>query len=397
MMRELFWDKSRVRIRRGIAAIMFGLLLPVILAIMSLALDVAVVAVARGQLSTAADAASLAGAMKLASENRVRGATQLSVEISAANAKAVALAQGNKVLNVAPVLLENPNNMDGVGDVTVGYLDPDDPASPLRSGSAYTTQFNSVQAVLRRNATHVAPVPTIFGRLMGFNGTDVTVQSTATAQNYSIKGFSPVNNVLNASLLPIVLYVENYNQMLAGTTHDDYSYDPATNRVTGGSDNIHESLLYPVSNDSAGNWGTINVGVTNNSTSTLGDQIQNGITSAQLAAFPSSTIALNSSLNPPSITFTGNTGVSSDISNALVGIIGKPVVIPIYDQVGDNGNNAWYRVIKFQACRIVAVNFQGTSKYVVVQPCLINDPTAIPGPPAEEWTEGGVVRIHLSR
>ena len=70
--------------------------------------------------------------------------------------------------------------------------------------------------------------------------------------------------------------------------------------------------------------------------------------------------------------------------------------MPIYDINGGNGNNAWYRVIAFQPSRILSVNFQGNPKYVIIQPCLINDPTAFPGS-AQPWTKGGQVKLYLSR
>ena len=72
-------------------------------------------------------------------------------------------------------------------------------------------------------------------------------------------------------------------------------------------------------------------------------------------------------------------------------------MIPIYDSTGGNGNNAWYRVIAFAGVRILAVNFQGNPKYVIIQPALVNDRTAIPDKPLTTWTSGGLIRIHLTR
>jgi Flp pilus assembly protein TadG len=64
---------------------MFGLMLPVFIGFASLAVDTSMIAVARGQLSRAADAAALAGAQQLVTESRVRGATSLTTEITGAN------------------------------------------------------------------------------------------------------------------------------------------------------------------------------------------------------------------------------------------------------------------------------------------------------------------------
>jgi hypothetical protein len=108
-------------------------------------------------------------------------------------------------------------------------------------------------------------------------------------------------------------------------------------------------------------------------------------------------IALDNTLTPPSITFSGNPGISAGIKSALDAIIGQPVTIPIYDTNGGNGNNAWYRVIQFAPARILSVNFQGNPKYVIIQPALVTDPTAIPGSPQTSWTSGGLVVLHLTK
>ena len=93
----------------------------------------------------------------------------------------------------------------------------------------------------------------------------------------------------------------------------------------------------------------------------------------------------------------GNPGISAGIKSALDAIIGKPVTIPIYDINGGNGNNAWYRVIAFAGVRIMAVNFQGNPKYVIVQPANVIDPTAIPRAAQSSWTSGGVIEVYLAR
>ena len=137
---------------------MFGLMLPVFIGFAALAVDTSMIAVARSQLSTAADSAALAGAQQLATENRVRGAPRSRTEITAANNQALAFAQKNTVLGATPSCR---------------------PTSPTpvtaRSSSATSTRriqlharlvvgldqsFNSVQVTSDRDANHGGPVPT---------------------------------------------------------------------------------------------------------------------------------------------------------------------------------------------------------------------------------------------
>jgi Flp pilus assembly protein TadG len=379
---------------RGGVAVMSVVLLPLLVGFVALAVDVAVIAVARSQLSTAADAAALAGAAQLATENRVQGGTNLTAEITGANTQAAALGSANYVLGNAPVVNTNSSNTSG-GQIMVGYLDPNNPLSTLDTSSGSTTLFNSVQVTTVRDSSHSGLVPSFFAKIMGFQGAGPSVSSTAMAQPYSISGFQ-ATGALNANILPIVLDKPTWQAMMAGTTQDQYTYNASNNTVTAGPDGITESMLYPVGSGSSGNWGTIKIGTNNNSASTLSAQIQYGITPAQLATFPNSTIQLDTTQTPPSITFGGNPGISAGIQSALEAIIGKPVTIPIYDQNGGSGNNAWYHVIAFQACRLLAVNFQGNPRYVIIQPALLSDQTAIPGSPTS-WTSGGVTVVQLVR
>jgi hypothetical protein len=370
-------------------------MLPVFLGFVALSVDTAALAVARGQLSTAADASALAAAQNLANEYRVRGVSDMTSQIATANSTAASFAQANFVLGNGVSLSQNASNATG-GDVMVGYLDPTSTTSTLVTASASQSLFNAVQVTTRRDASHGGKVPTFFGGLMGYSGTSMSVSSTAVAANYTIKAIKPAGNN-SAHLLPIVLDVSTYNQILAKATTDQYTYNPTTGAVSSGADGVFESVLYPVSAGNPGNWGTIQVGVSNNSTSTLSAQIQYGITPQQLATFPGGVIQLDSTLTPPSITFNGNPGISAGIKSALDAIVGQPVMIPIYDQTGGNGNNAWYRVIAFAGMRILSVNFQGNPKYVVVQPALISDPTAVPGSPQSSWSNGGLIVLHLAK
>ncbi len=373
------------RHRRGMSALFIGLTLPVIFGIVALSVDLSVVAVARSQLSTGADAAALAGAQQLAADLRVTGTSSLDSVITAANTAATTFAQDNNVLGQAPVITANSSNSSS-GQIVVGYLDPTSTSATF-SNSGSTSSFNAVQVTLARDSSHGGLIPRYFSNLMGFPGASQTVTSTAVAQNYSISGFKAVGSNY-ANLLPIVLNQSNYDSMMAGTSGDQYTWNSSTQTVTSGPDGIAESTTYPVSGGLAGNWGTIKVGVSNNSTSTLGAQIQYGITPAQLATFPNSTITAG--------VFSANPGISAGLKSSLEAIIGQPRALPIYNTSGGNGNNAWYNVYTFQAVRIMAVNFQGGNKYVIVQPALLQDPTAIASTP-QSWTSGGVVKLFLAR
>ncbi len=383
------------RSRPGKVMVMTMLLMPVLFGTTLMSSDTAVLVNAEAQMKSMADASALAGAMALAAETRLQNATDISSLMTDARSRAITVASRNSVLGVSGVLANNVSNTMS-GDIVIGTLSPSDSTSTMVSTAGSQTLYNAVTVTARRDSSHGGQIPTFFGGPLGIGSRDMTVKSTAIAQNYQIRGMQSVNNG-GVNLLPIVLDKANYDAMMSRTTADQYRYTESSSSVSAGADGVPESQLYPTGTGNPGNFGTVKIGVTNNSTSTLVSQITDGISAAQMATFPGGRIELNTALSPPSITFGGNPGLSAGIKSALTAKIGETAVIGIYDQTGGNGNNSTYRVVAFAPIRIMAVNFQGNPKYVVVQPALINDPSFIPGTVETAWTKGGAVRVLLAR
>ena len=370
--------------RSGTILVLAAFLLIVLLSMSAVAVDIGVIAAARAQLKTVTDAAALAGVKELASDRRISTSiTDLTPETTAAVAKAVAVGNLNTVLGQSPQLVAS--------NVVVGYKDPSStsPDSAVSTGGS-ATQYNSVQV------TATVTVPALFSAAFRAAASTVSVTSTATAEVFPIKGFRDGLS-LNAAILPLVIDLAAYNRMTLGAGGDSYrftpaSYNPPATGVTSGADGIAESVTYPVTTGASGNFGTINFGVANNSTKILGDQISFGVTPTQMKAEFSGT-----DVSAPH-SFGGNTGVSAGIKDNLAAIIGKSVTVPVYDTTTGNGSNATYHVIKYASVRIVAVDLTGNPKYVVMQPALNTDPTAIPDTTTPStWSSGGAVVLHLSR
>lgn len=385
--------------RRGTTLALSAAMMPILVGLVTISIDTGMIAVARSQLATAADAAALAGAGEIYHQMLQANSSTPSLSASTVTSIATSAAAKNTVLAYGPT--GNPFTLQA-GDVT------------LKTGS-YPWGITATAYLGSGHGNDAVP------GFFGAGSTSLSITTTAVAHPSMIGGFRASgpdgsSGTNSANLLPIVLDVTTYKKMIANKTSDHYSYNSSTNSVTAGTpDGLYESKLYPDPSGSPGNWGTIKVGVSNNSTSTLGDQIRNGITPDQLATFPNGTISLeqtDNSTSPPTPyhTFGGNPGISAGIKDDLTSIIGKPVYIPIYDANGGNGNNAWYRVIKFAPARIVAVSFQGNPKYVIIQPTggRIDDPTtfnrtltqaqAASGTGlAGGWTKWDPVVIHLTR
>ena len=65
----------------------------------------------------------------------------------------------------------------------------------------------------------------------------------------------------------------------------------------------------------------------------------------------------------------------------LASVIGRPSIIPIFDNVAGNGNNADCTIVKFAGVRIVEVDMSGSasSKRVMIQPAWITTDKGIEG------------------
>jgi Flp pilus assembly protein TadG len=335
--------------RRGSVSVVVALTLPIVLGVAALGLDAGLLYLQRRQAQSAADAGALAGAYALSNGS----------SFSTAQSAAIAVGSQNGITITASQVTE--------------------PAQYV-AGSAIAVTVTSTK-------------PRAFSAIWGAGTMSATASATAFAQT-SINGFQGSGS-LSASLLPIALDKTDWTNMMTGQSTDQYAYNAGSNTVSNGPDGIYEAQMYPLSG-LPGNDGTIKVGVSNNSTSTLSAQISSGISASQLATYPNSTIQLDSTLSPPSITFQGNPGLSAAIKTALTSIIGQPVAVPIYDQSSAQGNNATYRVIAFQPARILAVSLTGNNKYVVIQPAILNDSTGIPGTP-QAWSSGGLRSLQLTQ
>ena len=388
--------------RDGAIAVIVAVLMTMLLGFLALVADIMVVATAHHQLSIAADAGALAGADALADDRRLAPVVNLDPIFATARSRARKIATLNEVLGDAPVVQTNTINSEG-GDIVLGYFaDSRDPASPFLTDATYRSRYNSVRVRGARTDDRGGPVPPFFSRIWGRDGSRVSASATATALNYEVAGFKITPNK-NADLLPIILDYQTYEDMIdpSVSTTDQYRYDPASKQVWSGPDGVEESKLYPVKNGYPGNWGTVKIGVSNNSTSTLGAQIRYGVTPQQLGNYPGGRLELDR-VDSRGVSYTmlgGNPGISSGIKDDLEAIIGLPRTIPLYDPDGSggNGNNAKYKIVGFAPVRVLSVSFKGNPKYVIVQPSLTRDPSAIPGEIREDWSAGGLVRVHLSR
>src|SRR3982074_1161457 len=96
--------QAALRGPRGKILVFTALLLPAIMGFMAISVDVAAITTAQAQLKTVSDAAALAGASKLADDNRTLPSSNMAPIIAMAQAQAKSIAQANPVLTGTPVI-----------------------------------------------------------------------------------------------------------------------------------------------------------------------------------------------------------------------------------------------------------------------------------------------------
>jgi Flp pilus assembly protein TadG len=374
--------RQRRRNRDGSILVLAAFLMIALCGFVAFAVDLGYLCVVKTQLQRSADASAMAAVRELYYLDDVDLNAALTI-VDDCETVAATYAGSNTVTGLAPGL--------AAGDVEVGRIsDPLDPDSPLTFGDP--TTYNAVRVTVQRTASQNGQAPLFFARVFGLDGVNTQAQATAVIHK-SFSGWKLPSDGTNLGIVPIALDEETWLQLLAGNAPDDYTYDPDTGEITAGADGLLEVDLYPHGTGSPGNRGTVDIGVNNNSTSHLGDQIRYGVTEEDL------------SFHGGSLEFDGNgelllgadPGISNGIKDDLAAIVGEPRIIPIFRSLSGNGNNAVYTIVKFVGVRLVHVHMTGNNKHVFIQPAKVLTRGGITTPGSEAYTDNIYSPVTLAR
>ncbi len=359
--------------RRGAITVLSAFLTIVLLGMVAFTVDVGYVLSAKQELQRSADAAALAACWEYSRE-LAYGAEATDAE-AYARGIAESYAASNYVGGSAPQVDTNTSNAAG-GDIVFGQIsnvmDPNSVFNP-----AYSSGFNAVQVRVRRDSTLNGEVPYFFAKIFGHTSQAVDAQATA-AYVRSINGFKIPYDGSNIDILPFALDQDTWQDLLNGCTNDDYTWDPATQQITNGTDGILEVNLYPQGTGSPGNRGTVDIGSSNNSTADIARQILDGVSPEDME-YHDGVLEFDSNGELP---LNGDTGISAGVKDELTAIKGQPRLIPIFSTVYGPGNNAEYTIVKWAGVRIMYVKLTGamSQKRVIIQPAPMVVPGVIPSP-----------------
>lgn len=362
--------------RKGTITVLAAILSIVLVGMVAFSVDIGYILSAKEELQRSADAAALAACWEYGA-NLSKGNSSTE-SVYAARAAATTFAGQNPVTGSAMSLDTNYGNAP-TGDVVFGYIsDFKNSQSELQTGSS--SGYNAVRVRLRKNSSMNGEVPYFFARVFGMEGQ--TLESEAVAGIIrDVKGFQAPASGENVDLLPYALDLTTWNDFIANVGNDNYRWNPTTKTVEPGSDGLVEVNLFPQGTGSPGNRGTVDIGGSNNSTSDIARQIIYGISPSDFQALAAQgrTLQFNEC---GYLYLNGDTGISAGVKDELTAIKGQPRVIPIFESVTGNGNNAEYKIVKWQGIRIMAVKLTGSmsQKHVTIQvaPIIVNG--VVPSP-----------------
>ncbi|MEW6235494.1 MAG: pilus assembly protein TadG-related protein [Candidatus Omnitrophota bacterium] len=378
--------------QKGSIIVLLAVCITVIMMSLAMTVDIGWMVLAEGQLQNAADAAALAGASQLPDEDVLYGTPDQTDDIGDARDSAQAFAAYNKAANVYLQVDRNEDNYID-GGIVAGYIQ-----NPLNINSSFQTdeipEYNSIQVTAKLANDLNGPLALLMGSFSGMQSVELQATSTATIDD-RIAGFEvDVNERL--MMLPFTVYADAWDEAVDGGHHpadcscphepdeDDYSYSEESG-VLHQSDGIPEISMYPNNQDvctlpwAPGNFGTIDIGPSNNSTSDLIDQIENGISGADLEAIGGMILTDEDEDGVYSKWLNGDTGVSAAIKCAFEAIIGQPRILPLHRNLTGTGDGAMYEIVRFAGVRVVDVKMTGAldNRCVIVQTCPIVSSNAV--------------------
>lgn len=315
---------SKYRRRRGVITVLAAVMMATLVGLVAFAVDYGYLLKIRTDLQRSADAAALAAVRDLI---RQEDGTQ---DLDQVRATVRAYAQTN---------LEDPSFQVASGDIEIGRFDPESIYSNvvlLNDGT-----FDAVRVTLRRDGQTNPSVPLFFARLL--NRDQSTVIASATAVLQKAESFGPGTEVL-----PFATPKPLWDSLEPGDLWSAYG---------------DGKLKDEYGNDVPGNWGTLDIGPTGNSTDDLNGQILDGLTQSDLDALHDDGRIPQSEYIDSAVPawMQGDTGLSSGLKQSVTEVYGKQKLIPIYDYLGGSlgGNNVEFHVIGWGVVTVIDSEWKG--------------------------------------
>jgi len=232
-------------------------------------------------------------------------------------------------------------------DIVIGRYDPTTIYSNVTLLN--TGVFDAVRVTLRRDASANSPVSLFIAPVLGIPSAPVTATATAVLQK-------PMDLLPGADILPFAVPLNVWDGRDIGEQWSIYGDGKMK-------DNYGSEI--------PGNWGTLVIGVANNSTSDISDQILHGLRQSDLnALYSEGRILSPTAIDSSYASFLqADTGLSTGIKSAVQAVHGMYRIVPIYlNNTGTPGNNLEYNVVKWGVVKVIGSTWNGaTDTHVVIE------------------------------
>jgi Flp pilus assembly protein TadG len=324
--------------RRGAILVLAALLMVVLIGMVAFSVDYAYLLKLRTDLQRSADAAALAAVQDLI---RLPNGTQ---DLNKARETAVTFVRNN---------LDDQSFQVASGDIQIGRYDPTSIYSKVTLLDTGT--FDTVRVTLRKDGATNAKAPLFFARVLGVEDATITVTATAILQKAEF--LQP-----GAQVLPFATPLDLWNSLEPGDRWSVYG---------------DGKLKDEYGNNVPGNWGTMDIGNANNSTSDLNDQILNGLRQSDLDALHADGRIPQKTYIDSSVPawMESDTGLSSGLKHSVEAVHGQQKVVPIYDTlVNSKGSHVDFHVVKWGVVKVIDSKWKGSKDtYVIVEKSQLFD------------------------
>ena len=254
-------------------------------------------------------------------------------------------------------------------DIEIGRYNPTSIYTNLEMLTDGT--LDTVRVSLRRDNSSNSSVSLYFARLFDRDESNVSVVSAAVMQRARYLG-------PGTSILPFAVSDELWNSLNDGDEFNIY-----------GDGQVDDGA----GNSIPGNWGTVDIGPTNNSTADLREQIRNGLSQSDLDSLHGQGRIPNADFidsQQMPLSLNADPGFSAGIKSAIQDVHGQTKLIPIYDSgsiPNGGGNNFGYEIIGWGVVEVVDSEWRGSqNSYVNVQKSYLYDGKLIANPDLSDTT-----------
>lgn len=322
--------------RKGAVLVLLCFLMVPLLALLAFAVDYGMLLFVRADLQRSADQAALAAVRDLVPDED--GDQDLD--------------QVQETLRDLAKMNLGDNFVVQNADIEIGRFNPSTIYKSLQLQN--NGILNTVRVTVRQDNMANSSVALYFAKVFNRHYADVTATSAAILQpgRYLEPG---------TAILPIALKKNAWDRLDFGDSVSVY-----------GDGRIEDDYGKNI----PGNWGTVDVGASSNSTSDLRNQIENGLRQSDLNALHQQG-AISSSAHIDSqtpMTINGDTGFSAGMKHAVSAVQGTIKLIPIYSSTSGHGGGLTFNIIGWGAVEVVDSKFAGgKNSYVNVRKSYMYD------------------------